>query len=79
MEIFSPIDRYNIETGTFTVPPGGGGLYFFYTNLWSVNAESAIFQIRVNGGAQCRAESSADNVGDEAACGIPLVLAEGKC
>ena len=60
------------------MPPGGAGLYFFYTNLWSASAESALFQIRVNGSAGCRAESSGDNVGDEAACGAVVVLAEGK-
>ena len=74
----SPIHRYNTETGEFTVPAGGGGLYFFYTNLWTVSGELAVFQLRVNGAWRCRAESSIANVDDEAACGIPLVLAEGK-
>ena len=60
------------------MPSGGGGLYFFYTNLWIVGGEAAAFQIRVNGSWRCRAESNSGNVADEGACGIPLVLSEGK-
>ena len=34
--------------------------------------------MRENGSSRCRAESNADNVGDEAACGAVVVLTEGK-
>ena len=74
MYLHSSNGRYNPETGEFTVPVGGGGLYFFYTNLWSVNEENSVFQISVNGNHLCRAEASVDEI---LACGVTIQLIEG--
>ena len=45
--------RYHSSTGTFTVPPGGDGFYYFSVYLLAHGAESAIFNVELNGELLC--------------------------
>ncbi len=47
------IARYDPSIGTFTVPPGGEGLYYFSTYVLVDAGEWAHFNIRVNGVNLC--------------------------
>ena len=49
--------RYDSSTGTFTVPSGGDGFYYFSVYLRLNGAQSATFDILVNGGLICTAFS----------------------
>ncbi len=51
--------RYNPLTATFTVPPGGDGLYYFSTFLRVDDGEFAVFDVAINGNRFCTA--SGDN------------------
>ena len=55
--------RYNNTVGTFTVPPGGDGLYFFHINFFVQDQEIANFVMRRNGGGICRVVSDMDQIG----------------
>ena len=73
---------YNTETGEFTVPPGGAGVYFlfFYTSVGA--GELAQFAISLNGNPLCYAYGDHNSVrGDYPAtsCGAIEILNEGKC
>ena len=46
-------NAYNATSGIFTVPPGGGGLYYFYAHLHFYPDESGMFNIRHNGRHMC--------------------------
>ena len=75
--------RYNSETGQFTVPPGGAGLYFFHIDMWVVGGELARFVITVNGVELCKAESDTTYTGDPSddqatSCGAIALLEEGN-
>ena len=71
---------YDSSTGLFTVPPGGAGLYYFYTHLLYYPDELSNFAIRHNGNDLC--DAFADNFGEElwdmSACGAVVVLNEGE-
>ena len=74
--------RYNSSTGQFTVPRGGTGLYFLYTNFFAENDRFADFAVRVNEGQVCYAKADMDNT-DAAdngtpSCGVATLLSEGK-
>ena len=45
------------------MPPGGGGLYFFYTNFFVQDQEEANFRMERNGDGICRAISDMDEGG----------------
>ncbi len=45
--------RYDSTTGTFTVPPGGDGLYYFSTFLLVQDGELGRCSIKVNGATLC--------------------------
>ena len=47
--------RYNTTEGTFTVPPGGDGYYYFTTYLLVGSADNAAFDIKLNGNLLCTA------------------------
>ena len=51
------IDRYDSTTGTFTVPPGGDGFYYFSLYLFVNGDESAYFDVEINGEQLCEAAS----------------------
>ena len=69
-------DAYNGETGQFTVPSGGAGLYYFYVHLVMEITGNGQFDIRHNGNATCNAFTSASH-GDGFSCGGVIVLQEG--
>ena len=45
--------RYDSTTGTFTVPPGGDGFYYFSMYLLVDEGERADFDIEINGDIFC--------------------------
>ena len=45
--------RYDSKTGTFTVPSGGEGFYFFSTFLLGNWRNVAHFDMRINGDVLC--------------------------
>ena len=49
------IYRYDSTTGTFTVPPGGDGFYYFSVYLTTNSIESAYFDVEVNEQRLCSA------------------------
>ena len=49
------IDRYNNTTGTFKVPPGGDGFYYFSIYLLVQYDAYCIFDIEINGEVFCTA------------------------
>ena len=44
---------YDSTIGTFTVPPGGDGYYFFSTYLLGQRSEYSLFDIQINGDVLC--------------------------
>ena len=64
--------RYDSSTGTFTVPPGGDGFYYFsvYCTVWPF--QYAVLSIRINGETICEAygDASESNFSDfnDASC-----------
>ena len=61
------IDRYNSATGTFTMPSGGDGSYYFSVFLTTVSVEFAYFDLEINGTPLCsvRGELTQMSSGDE--------------
>ena len=71
--------RYDNTTGTFTVPPGGAGYYYFHTNLVTDNGEHGIFDIQVNGEQTGTGLGDSDStVYDTSTCSIALHVQEGE-
>ena len=70
---------YNKETGDFTVPSGGAGLYFVYAAFSYNVGHQATFLIESTDGIVCTVNEDETNGGDSAAgsCGAVLVLQEG--
>ena len=48
---------YDSTTGTFTVPPGGDGYYYFSVYLNADGDESSIFDVELNGERICTVRS----------------------
>ncbi len=72
--------RYDSNTGKFTVPPGGDGLYYFSTYLRINAGKWGRFNIRLFGDILCTADGDADsNTTDraQATCSSLLQLNEG--
>ena len=75
------IDRYDSTTGSFTVPPGGTGLYYFSTYLGVSVSEYGRFDMVLNDETVCTAEGDSSNVsGDrsQGLCSMVLDIAEGN-
>ena len=83
IEVFDPMvfpivevnlgDGYNSETGQFTVPPGGAGVYFVYFFTLVSPGEFAQFHIRRTGVILCSAygdHEALDSGWAPASCGI---------
>ena len=49
--------RYDSTTGTFTVPPGGDGYYYFSVYLRVNGDEAGTFDVEINGELLCTAYS----------------------
>ncbi len=73
--------RYNPLTATFTVPPGGDGLYYFSTFFSVDSGQYAEFEVTTNGNSICRAFGDNDSNGDwdyaQATCSGLARLVEG--
>ena len=73
--------RYDSTTGTFTVPPGGDGFYYFSVYLLVRADEYGNFDIRFNGEMICEAYAEQDDTIDDEAttsCNAIASLGEGK-
>ncbi len=72
--------RYNPDTSTFTVPPGGDGLYYFSTFLLVDDGEYAEFEVTINGNRFCRAlgDNSSGPEAPQATCSALAHLVEGN-
>ena len=70
---------YNPTTGLFTVPPGGAGLYYFYTHLLYYPNEDSNLPIRHNGFDLCDTYADGES-GDwnMTSCGAVVVLEQGR-
>ena len=80
------LHSYDSSTGTFTVPPGGEGYYYFSTNFVVRYNEVKEYEIRLNGGRHpnvlCtargdRSESYSTDTG-HTSCSATIFAAEGK-
>ena len=74
------IDRYSSTTGTFTVPSGGDGYYYFSVYFLVSTAEFAHFKIQINGQVLCTArgdEAEAITEKAQAACSAATYATEG--
>ena len=71
--------RYDSTTGTFTVPPGGGGFYYFSVYLDSQAGENSVFDIEINGEPLCSVELDQQASSDEgqASCNAAALAMEG--
>ena len=72
--------RYDSTTGTFTVPSGADGFYFFSVYLLLENGKAASFDIRINGLRLCTAATDkTETPGDEgqAACNAAAYASAG--
>ena len=76
------LHRYDSSTGTFTVPPGGEGFYYFsaYFVVWYYKV--AHFDIQINGETLCtargdRSESYSTDTG-HTSCSTTTFATEGK-
>ena len=74
--------RYDNTTGTFTVPPGGDGFYYFSVYLTTISSEYAYFDIEINGDRLCSAAADLTEIsfGDEivTSCNSVAQAVEGK-
>ena len=48
-DIIALFSRYDSTTGTFTVPPGGDGFYYFSVFLTALGGKSVYFNVDHNG------------------------------
>ena len=53
--MFLTASRYKSATGTFTVPPGGDGIYYYSVYLLVQDDEYSSFDIELNGDFLCTA------------------------
>ena len=72
--------RYDSSTGTFTVPPGGDGYYYFSVYCTVLPFEYAVLSIRINAETICEAFGEADTLSDSvhASCSAPSYANEGR-
>ena len=74
------INRYDSTTGTFTVPSGGDGYYYFSAYFLVFTAEFALFDIQINGQVLCTArgdETQATIEEAQAGCSATTYATEG--
>ena len=65
--------RYDSTTGTFTVPSGGDGFYYFSVYLWVRPDRAAYFEIELNGELICTAASDVNDY-EMTSCRVLLML-----
>ena len=56
------IYRYNSTTGTFTVPPGGDGLYYFSAYFVVESSKLALITIKINRAMVCTAYTDQEEI-----------------
>ena len=74
--------RYDSSTGTFTVPPGGNGYYYFSVYSRVNGDESAAFDVAINGERICTVYSdlteSPDSDSEATSCSGVTYAVEGN-
>ena len=72
--------RYDSTTGTFTVPSGGDGFYYFSVYFCVSAFEFAAFDIQINGEVLCTTYTDQQEVTDDgqAACIGTIYATAGK-
>ena len=78
--ILSTVIRYDSTTGTFTVPPGGDGFYYFSAYLVVEDRESGVFDIELNDETICTAfAQQIDTLNNEenTSCNAAVYVTEG--
>ena len=73
--------RYDSSTGTFTVPSGGDGFYYFSAYLLGRNGELSNFDLQINGDQLCsiqleQQETSGDFL--QSSCSATTYAAQGN-
>ena len=77
---FNIFYRYDSTTGTFTVPPGGDGFYYFSTYLLGTSTEYNVFDIQINGNKLCTVHLDQQQTSGDAlqsSCSAAIYAAEG--
>ena len=74
------IYRYDSTTGTFTLPSGGDGFYYFSVYYRVRNFEYGTFDIQINGEVLCTAHAEQQEVADsgQGACSGAIYATEGE-
>ena len=78
---FNFIYRYDSSSGTFTVPSGGDGFYFFSVYLLGDDEEYGYFDIQINGEILCTVRvDQQQSIIDypQSACSAAIHAAEGR-
>ena len=73
-------NRFDSTTGTFTVPSGGNGYYYFSAYFLVSTAQYAGFDIQINGQVLCTArgdDTDSSNEEAQAACSAAIYTTEG--
>ena len=72
-------DRYYSTSGTFTVPPGGDGFYYFSVYLLVLQGYVTVFDIEINGQTICMAyaEQLSSSDDEKTSCTAVSYAAEG--
>ena len=72
--------RYNSTTGTFTVPTGGNGYYYFSIYFALKERSTGLFELHVNGQSICTAIIYTSRTTDfsQSSCGGVVYAEEGK-
>ena len=72
-------DRYNSTSGTFTVPPGGDGFYYFSVYLLVLQSHVTVFDIAINEQIICTAyaEQLSSSDDENTSCTAVSYAAEG--
>ena len=68
--------RCDSTTGTFTVPSGGDGFYYFSVYLWVLPNKAAYFEIELNGDLICTAAAEVDGY-EVTSCTAAIYAVEG--
>ena len=72
------VHRYDSSTGTFTVPPGGYGFYYFSVFLLVHPDKSAFFDIELNGQLICTATAGVTDY-ELTSCSAAVYAVAGRC
>ena len=71
--------RYNSTTGTFTVPSGANGYYYFSTYIAMKFDEYGYFDLQINGARRCTAYNRGEGLSrSQSSCSVFARVNEGR-